>query len=193
MRRAASAATSAAWSITPPRDVLMRNALRLHERQLARADELGRVGRQRDMDRDVVRLAAAARAGSRSGTFGIVTAHARANASTVSPSACAFVASTRAMSPKPTIPSTCPASRWRGIARDSSIRRADVAVEGDEAARPAEQQREHMVGDFVPIRIAHVRDPDSALRRGGDVDVVDALAEMQRRPGIAASPPSCAP
>jgi hypothetical protein len=39
---------------------------------------------------------------------------------------------------------------------------ADVTIEGDDVARPPEEQREDVVGDFVPVRIAHVRDPDAA-------------------------------
>ncbi len=56
--------------------------------------------------------------------------------------------------------------------------RADLRIVNEQPTREREDERKDVVRHFVPVRVTNVRHPDAAFGRGGNVYVVDALAEM---------------
>ena len=85
------------------------------------------------------------------------------------------------MRPMPTMPSRLPVMRWPSIQVGDQPAQAPSGIARcalDEAARHRENQRHGHVGRVLGEDAGRIGDGDGAAERRGDVDIVDAIAEI---------------
>ena len=172
-----SAATSASSSTRPPRPMLMTSEPGCEQGELAGADHVARLGRQRDVQRQDVgtpeqlvepeQLDTVGRAGVRVVRHDLQAERARLLRHAAADAAVADESERALRQPRDRL--------RRG---DAGAAAPHGGVEREQLARERQQQRDRVVGDLLVAVLGHVADGDPELLRHVDVDVVepDAVA-----------------